>query len=340
MHWLLSLTACVLGRNCYTLSLAWLALLLWHILSSFGQRTSVWTHLAPLKEKLKEFSCPRSSLFFVSRLFKLTNNKQHWHCTVGMRRALNGIYDNKFLRRILVGPVHTESIDSMVPSASSVFPVVAPSEHFAHLKFDCRFYSPLVREPDREFIWLAVSYFKSLGPSSACITPFAQLLLKELVSKANTMDNFAKDPNTVQQFGHSFKKLNNLDVVIQGNIIFSAYLSFCNTKSNFIAGLLAYYAIKKYKIQIRKIFTPLLWCHKDRQWSSSSYKEKMLLEKVWVSCCLCCPMHQPSRAWTRFDEILRWSPAILYDKYRFLPNMTKDIIWFASYGYEIAKICK
>jgi hypothetical protein len=117
-----------------------------YMLSSFGQRPSDWTHLAPLKDKLKEFSCPTSSLLFVPGLFKMTENKQHWYCTVRIPRMISDVYGEKLARRVVGEETITESIDSVAPLTSSVFPAIAPSERFAHLKFDSRFYSPLISE--------------------------------------------------------------------------------------------------------------------------------------------------------------------------------------------------
>ncbi|ORE03177.1 hypothetical protein BCV72DRAFT_264710 [Rhizopus microsporus var. microsporus] len=283
-----------------------------YMLSSLSQRPSDWSHLSPVKDKLKEFSCPRPSLLFVPGRFKRTDDKQHWYGTVSMRKALSSIYGNKLLRRILEDSVHTESVDSTVTSGSSVFHVVAPT--------------PLILESGWEFFWLAVLYFKAYGPSTACVAPFTQLLLKELLSKANILDKFTKDLDSVQQahqLGHSFfKDLSNLDLYFKA-----------------ISYLVPTYLFVILRIE-KYLFPSFDAIKTDNEAAVAVMQRRYCWRKyefraAYITLCINHPEFEQELVKFR-DKVLKY----IYENYEFVPNLAKDSIWSTSYGYEIVKIVK
>jgi hypothetical protein len=184
-----------------------------YMLSSFGQRPSDWAHLAPLKNKLKEFSCPRSSLLFVPGLFKLSDDKRYWQCTASLRQHISNLYDSKV----------ASLVRDDVVTISSFFPPVPPvgdtNESFAHFKFTTAVYAPLIDSNGCEFFWHTVSLFKAYGPSSDCVVPFTQIMFKELLTKATRLGNYTKDANSTQQvyqLGHAFfSNLSNLSTYLK-----------------------------------------------------------------------------------------------------------------------------
>lgn len=67
-----------------------------YLMSSICQRPNDWRHLTPLKDRLKEFSCPQSSL-----LFKLTDDQRYWQCTANLKQYFTRLYDDKIASKVI-----------------------------------------------------------------------------------------------------------------------------------------------------------------------------------------------------------------------------------------------
>lgn len=205
-----------------------------YLMSSICQRPNDWSHLTPLKDRLKEFSCPQSSLLFIPGLFKLTDDQRYWQCTANLKQYFTSLYDDK---------IASKFVDDVIVSSSFVPAVAGVGECFAYCNFTTSVYGPLIEGNVCKFFWDAVTLFKVYGPSTDCVTRFVELLLTELLSKAVKLKKYTQDTDRadqVCQLGHRFfSRVSNLNRYLKV-ITYSRRCYVDNTKNNCVVRWLPY----------------------------------------------------------------------------------------------------